>query len=150
MNSTTSESVYSYIPSSFKCAGFTIKIEIYNKLPNNTYGDFNDAKNLIRIAKSVEIDKEVIQLTKEQITNTLYHEVCHCFQWYYNTGTDEAQAQVFANFMQEFMGTKTYNLVVDSVPLVNDNLHSDGLINSNKISVQEDNSFTYYKKEAKS
>lgn len=126
MDSATSENIYSYIPSSFNCAGFTIKIEIYDKLPDNNYGDFSDAKNLIRIAKSVETDKEVIQLTKEQIINTLYHELIHCFQWYYNTDTDEAQAQVFANFMQEFMRTKTYNLAVDL--LINE--HSDSSINS--------------------
>lgn len=125
MNSATDENIYSYIPSSFKCAGFTIKIEICDKLPDNTYGDFNDVKNLIRIAKSIEIDREVIQLTKEQIINTLYHEVGHCFQWYYNTNTDEAQAQVFANFMQEFMRTKTYNLVVNTVPLVTENTQSN-------------------------
>lgn len=134
MSLVTNESIESYIPSSFQCAGFTIKVEICDKLPDNTYGDFNDAKNLIRIAKSVEIDKEIIQLTKEQIINTFYHEVCHCFQWYFNTDTDESQAQVFANFMQEFMRTKTYNLVVNTVPLITDDLHSDGLINSDKVS----------------
>lgn len=130
MNSLTKEDIGSIIPASFKCAGFTIKIEILDKLPDSIYGDFNDAKNLIRIARTVEVDKEVVPLTKEQIINTFYHECCHCFQYYYNTDTDEAQAQVFANFMQEFMRTKTYNLVVDTVSLINDNLHSDGLINS--------------------
>ena len=116
----TKEGIEFLIPDSFKCAGFTIKVEICDKLPDNTYGDFNDAKNLIRIAKSVESDKEIISLTKEQILNTFYHEVCHCFQWYFNTDTYEAQAQVFANFMQEFLKTKTYSLMADSAPLINE------------------------------
>lgn len=61
----TKESIEPLIPDSFKCAGFTIKVEICDKLPDNNYGDFNDAKNLIRIAKSIEADKEIISLTKE-------------------------------------------------------------------------------------
>ncbi len=93
-----------------------------DKLPNSNYGDFNDVKNLIRIAKSVEVDKELIPLTKEQILNTFYHEACHCFQWYFNTDTNEAQAQTFANFMQEFLRTKTHNLIVSTAPLVSDNV----------------------------
>lgn len=116
----TNEGIESLIPDSFKCAGFTIKIEIYDKLPDNDYGDFDDARNIIRLARSVEVDKETIQLTNEQIHNTLWHEIVHCFQFYYDNKYSESQAQIFANFMQEFLRTKTYSLIVDTVPLINE------------------------------
>lgn len=94
------------LPSSFNCAGFTIKVEIVDKLPDNEYGDFEDVTNVIKLAKSVEVDNDTIQLTAAQMLNTFFHEVCHCFQFYFNNSYDEAQAQVYANFIQEFIRTK--------------------------------------------
>lgn len=102
------------LPSEFKCAGFTIKVIIEDKLPNNDYGYFCDAKNEIRIAKTVEVDKETVQLTNEQIYNTFWHELIHCFQFYYDNEYSEAQAQTFANFMCEFYNTKKCHLVVNT------------------------------------
>lgn len=90
------------IPSEFKCAGFTVKIEIHDKLSTNAYGDFDDARNLIRLAKKVEVDNIEVELTEQQIVNSYFHELIHCFQFYFNTNTDEAQAQVFANFICEY------------------------------------------------
>lgn len=120
MNLNNKEDITSIIPASFNCAGFTIKVELYDKLPNNNYGDFDDARNIIRLARSVEVDKETIQLTNEQMHNTFWHEVGHCFQFYYDNDYSESRAQTFANFMQELLKTKTYNIVATTIPLISD------------------------------
>lgn len=95
------------IPSEFKCAGFTIKVIIEDELEGGEYGNFCDAKNEIRIARTVKVDKEVVKLTEKQIFNTFAHELIHCFQFYFNNDTDEAEAQTYANFICEY-----YNSIV--------------------------------------
>lgn len=95
------------IPKHFECAGFTIKIEIVDKLKSNNYGQFCDATNTIKIAKTVEIEDEgTVELTEEQRFNTFFHELVHVFQFYYDNEYCEAQAQVFANFLCEYEKTK--------------------------------------------
>lgn len=95
------------IPSSFECAGFTIKVEIVDSTKNNSYGQFCDATNTIKIAKTVEAEGEgTITLTEAQKLNTFYHELIHVFQFYYNNDFAESQAQVFANFICEYERTK--------------------------------------------
>ena len=70
--------------------------------------DWCDATNTITLAKTVELeDKTVINLTEDQITNTFWHELIHCFQFYFDNGYNEAQSQVYANFMCEY-----YNSIV--------------------------------------
>ena len=63
------------IPKKFKIANNWITVNIVESLSNNEYGTYNDAKQEINIAKTVEIDDEVVQLTEEQILNTLMHEL---------------------------------------------------------------------------
>lgn len=94
------------IPSEFKCAGFTIKVSVEDSLPNDDYGTFCDATNEIKIAKTMTVDNKVIQLTEEQLLNTFYHELNHCFQFYFDNSYSEAQAQTFANFICEYLRTK--------------------------------------------
>lgn len=94
------------IPSEFKCAGFTIKVKIEESLPDNEYGHFCDALNEISIARTIEVDHKTIQLSEEQKENTFYHELIHCFQFYYDNDYSESQAQTFANFMCEYQRTK--------------------------------------------
>lgn len=89
----------------FKIANQVIQTKIVNSLEGGAYGKFNDAKNQITLAKTVEIDDEVVELTPNQIENTFFHELMHVFQYYYNNEYDEAQAQVFANFMCEMLAT---------------------------------------------
>lgn len=91
------------IPESFKIANQLIKVNLLDKVADNNYGNFCDAKNEINIAKTIEVINENVQLTDEQIKNTFWHEVFHAFQFYFNNQYDEAQAQVFANFMCEFI-----------------------------------------------
>lgn len=95
------------IPSTFKIANQVIKIIIEESLPDNNYGYFCDASNTIKLSKSISVEGEgVIQLSEEQLENTLWHEIFHVFQFYYNNKYDESQAQVFVNFMREFQNSK--------------------------------------------
>lgn len=63
------------IPKKFKIANNWITVNMVESLPNSNYGIYNDVKQEINIAKTVEIDDEVVQLTEEQILNTLMHEL---------------------------------------------------------------------------
>lgn len=70
------------------------------------YGQFSDAENAIFLAKKIILDGgKTIELTKEQIENTWWHECIHAFQFYFNNKFDETQAQVYANFMQEIFAS---------------------------------------------
>lgn len=101
------------IPASFTCGSNEIKVVVEDKLPDNNYGYWCDAKNEIHLAKYLEVEigdtKEDVKLTQEQTNNTFYHELIHCFQFYAGIEISEAQAQVFANFMCEFFKSLKYN-----------------------------------------
>lgn len=89
----------------FKIANQLIHTIFVESLQGGEYGKFNDAKNQIILAKTVEIEGEIIELSPSQIENTFYHEVIHAFQFYYNNEFDEAQAQVYANFICEMLAS---------------------------------------------
>ena len=89
----------------FKIANQLIHTIFVESLQGGKYGKFNDAKNQIILAKTVEIEGEIIELSPSQIENTFYHEVIHAFQFYYNNEFDEAQAQVYANFICEMLAS---------------------------------------------
>ena len=67
------------------------------------YGEYDDVINTINIAQKIG-DKLRTVKSKTQL-NTFFHELIHTFQYYYNCTYDEAQAQVFANFLVEFFNT---------------------------------------------
>ena len=94
------------IPKKFKIANNCITVNIVESLSNNEYGTYNDAKQEINIARTVETDEEVVQLSEAQMLNTFAHELTHCMQFYFDNNTTEAQAQVYANFLCEFLDTK--------------------------------------------
>lgn len=99
------------IPKSFKCAGFTITVELIDKLESGNYGEFCDATNTISLAKIVPVkDRGDITVTEQQLYNTFAHEVVHVWQFYYNNEYSEAEAQVFANFICEYFNTKENKL----------------------------------------
>lgn len=106
--------VYKFIPKSFKCGqnDITVKVQVYvqNEDGSYTYGDFCDVKNEIRIATRIILNdtKEDIELTKNQILNSFYHELVHCFDFYYDNSYSEAHAQSMANLMLEYENTRTY------------------------------------------
>ena len=99
------------IPTEFKCAGHTIKVELVDQLDDNRYGAFYDAPCVIKIAKSVLVeDFGKVDFTETQLRNTLFHEIMHCFQFFAGEKCSETQAQVYANFMCEFLETKDNKL----------------------------------------
>lgn len=92
------------LPEKFKIAGQEILVQIEESLPDNDYGYFDDAANIIKLARTVNTEYNGdIRLTNSQIRNTFYHELFHVFQFYFDNEFLEAQAQVYANFMCEFL-----------------------------------------------
>lgn len=89
----------------FKIANQVIQTTFLESLPGGEYGKFNDAKNEIQLARNIIVEDETVKLTPQQIKNTFFHEVIHVFQFYYNNEFDEAQAQVYANFICEMLET---------------------------------------------
>lgn len=63
------------IPKKFKIANNWITVNIVDRLQDGRYGTYNDVKQLITLAKTIEIANEVVQLTEEQILNTFMHEL---------------------------------------------------------------------------
>ena len=98
------------LPSSFKIANQEYKVYLVDALDECNYGEFDSIKAEIRIAKKVKssYDLEYYDLSEEQILNTFWHELFHCFNWHMNTDSDETLAQTFANFMREYEATKKY------------------------------------------
>lgn len=90
----------------FKIANQEITVVIEEILPNNNYGYFCDATNMIKLARTLKTEHDgVVTVSDEQMRNTFYHELFHAFQFYFNNEFNEAQAQVYANFMCEFIET---------------------------------------------
>lgn len=94
------------LPDKFKVANQEITVVMEDSLPNNSYGYFCDATNTIKLARTVNSEHDgTVSLSDEQIRNTFYHELFHVFQFYSNNEFNETQAQVYANFMCEFIET---------------------------------------------
>lgn len=62
------------IPEKFTINGQTINVEVVGEL-DSEYGNYSDVKELIRIAKTIKEDKEIVKLSQLQIENTFWHEV---------------------------------------------------------------------------
>ena len=92
------------IPKTFKIAGMDFVVKNPETVNNgDDYGEYDDVINTINIAQKIG-DKLRTVKSKTQL-NTFFHELIHTFQYYYNCTYDEAQAQVFANFLVEFFDT---------------------------------------------
>ncbi len=103
------------IPKKFTINGQPIHIEILDKLEDNRYGDYNDAKELIRIAKTVEVDKEIIELSESQILNTFFHEVFHAFQFHSKGEYSEAEAASYAGMMTELISSSNLKIIPNEI-----------------------------------
>ena len=96
-----------YLPKSFKIANHTFKVVQYNELFSDDafiWGCFCYADLEI----GIRIKNDGKEVSEEIIRNTFYHELFHTFNYLWNTDTDEALAQSFANFMREFETTSNY------------------------------------------
>ena len=101
-----------FIPKQFTINDQVIRVEIVDKLEGSKYGDYNDVKELIRISKTIEIDKEIINLSEDQILNTFFHEVFHAFQFHSKGEYSESEASSYAGMMVELV--KSGNLKITS------------------------------------
>lgn len=95
------------IPKSFCIAGGQKHtVEIVDNINHSKYGDFSDAECKIRLARTINVEGEEIELTQEAIERCYLHELAHAFNYAYNCECDEALAQAFSNFMYEYLKTK--------------------------------------------
>lgn len=99
--------------SSFKIAGgkvITINIvdilKDDNPKDDSKFGEFNPANNVITIAKRVIVDGDSYVQTEEDMNRTLWHEIFHVFQFYAGFNMTEYEAQIYSNFMYEYLNTK--------------------------------------------
>lgn len=93
------------VPSKFRiaCEEYTVVIDEKGE----DYGSFCDSTNEIRLSLNIyEGDNKWTEVSKTKFMSTWYHELGHCFNYYWNTETDEGFAQAFSAFMMEFNETK--------------------------------------------
>jgi len=103
----TIKEAQAFIPREFTIACNKITINIVEE--GEDFGSFDSLRNAINVSLGVRDDSgKLVTFTKEQIKNTYYHEVFHCFNYFFNTEMDEALAQTFANFTCEYLTSKTY------------------------------------------
>ena len=104
------------LPSKFKIANQEYTVRIVDSLDDRNFGEFDCVLAEIRIARQVRssYDEDYYDLSEEQILNSFWHELFHCFNWHMNTECDETIAQSFANFMREFESTKEEFSITDS------------------------------------
>lgn len=93
------------LPSSFKIANQIYTVTLVHHLEDANFGEFDSVKAEIRVASHVlsSYTNEFIKLSEEQVLNSYWHEVFHCFNWHMNTECDETLAQSFANFIREYL-----------------------------------------------
>ena len=94
------------IPKTFKIAGMDFVVKHPETVSDgDDYGEYDDVVNTLSIAQKIG-DKDKLRTVRSKTQlNTFFHELIHTFQYYYNCKYDEAQAQVFANFLVEFFDT---------------------------------------------
>lgn len=98
-----------FIPSEFVIANQKIKITIKDK--GEQFGLWDSLRNEITLYLEVKDDDNntyVVQ-TREQLMSTYWHELFHCFNFFYNTECSEELAQSFSNLMCQYEATKIYN-----------------------------------------
>lgn len=96
------------IPKNFKTAGFDIEVDIVDKTEDNEFGYWNDVTNTITVAKNISLKNgELTALSERQVKNTFFHELFHAFQFFSGKEYSETDCNIFANFMLEFLETKT-------------------------------------------
>lgn len=104
------------IPTSFVIANNVITVEMRPYASENDidgdksyYGQWIDAENKIVLYEIIMLeDGTEIELSKEQILNSFWHEVVHCFMFFAGMRQSEMIAQVMANFVREFQTSKKY------------------------------------------
>lgn len=96
------------IPKQFCIAGGKkVDVEMVDEIDDfSTYGNFSVVHSKIKLAKYVKCEGETVEVSEEDLERTFYHELVHCMNYYYNCETEEVIAQVFSNFIYEYIKTK--------------------------------------------
>lgn len=97
------------IPSSFTVAGSTYNVNIVENSEKDLGGALGDFTNLlheIRIAKTCQLEEDIINIPEDEFIKTYLHELGHCFGYYYKGDNSEEFANAFANFFYEYLITK--------------------------------------------
>lgn len=103
----TIEDARAIFPSSFSLAQNKITVEFEEN--GRKFGEFDPFRNKITVFVSCKDDDgETVDLTKEQVVNSFWHEVSHALQWFYSTEMTEQFAQSFGNLLSELDNTKQY------------------------------------------
>lgn len=91
------------LPEKFTINSQEVTIEIVDTLPDSNFGQYGCITDKIKIATHVIDDEDnVIPLKEEQIWNTLFHEIIHCFQWHSKGEYSEEEANTYAGYLIEF------------------------------------------------
>ena len=69
-------------------------------------GDFCDILHEIRIAKTVRLEENIINLSDDDILLTYLHELGHCFGDYYKDDHSEEFACAFSHFMFDYLKSR--------------------------------------------
>lgn len=97
------------LPKTFSLAGLNFRVvNVPQVKDGEEYGRYVDVTNTIELADRVKIDEEWKEVPYHIKENTFWHEFFHIFNYYWNTEFDESLAQVFANFMVEYLQSVTY------------------------------------------
>lgn len=102
-------------PKNYTINGQHISVEIVESLKDNDYGDYSDALERIRIAKTLIEDDKIIKLSKMQMENTFWHEVYHSFQFHCGKELNEVEASLFAGMMVEFIHSSGLRIVPNEI-----------------------------------
>lgn len=91
----------------FKIAGIKHKVvEVENIDDGSVYGRYNEVQKTIYIANKINIGDVWYNIPEDYKMLTFYHELAHVFQSFTAQDFDEKDAQIFANFMFEFVNSK--------------------------------------------
>ena len=109
----TDKEIYRYIPKSFVISNNKIEILLKDEITieneegnESRYGQWNEVKCTIELAKNIRSDDELIPLNLEQVLNTFEHELAHCCEFFSSYPYDDQRAQLAANFRREFESSK--------------------------------------------
>lgn len=90
------------IPKSFTINSQLVRVVTVDKLPGESFGNFDAVLNTITLADRVAHDDTIYELTEDQKLNTFFHEMLHAFQWYSKGEFSEQESSTYASYLVEF------------------------------------------------
>ena len=103
----TIEDARKLLPSSFTLARNKVTVDFQEN--GRSFGEFDSFRNKITVFVTCKDDDgETVDLTKEQVINTFWHETAHALQWFYSSEMTEQFAQSFGNLLSDLDSTKQY------------------------------------------